>query len=402
MKMRVAFLWHNVSAFNLGVAALSISNIRIIKDICDAKKCTLDVLTVGDHEVSTEENHTLVEDQLGLQINHVVFSLRRYLKQPSYRRTINDLFVSADLIIDNGAGDSFSDIYGVKRLLLQCASKIIILSLKKRLVLAPQTIGPFNSTVGRMVSQFILKRAVKVFARDNISFENASNNCIASLTTDVAFSLPYHAANKPKNAIKQIAINVSGLLWNGGYTKDNQFKLAHSYKLYCEALIERINTRNDCEVVLLGHVNTKEHLDVENDYAACIELQRAFPNLLVAPKFTNAIDVKSYISGVDILIGARMHATIAALSSGVSVIPYSYSRKFEGLFGTLGYTRIIKARELCLDEAVNLTFMYIDEIIAGETMTQNALKAARILQNTYTSELGAIVDEIINEKIDSD
>lgn len=32
-----------------------------------------------------------------------------------------------------------------------------------------------------------------------------------------------------------------------------------------------------------------------------------------------------------------MHACIAALSSGVPVLPMAYSRKFKGLFGTLGY-----------------------------------------------------------------
>ena len=32
-----------------------------------------------------------------------------------------------------------------------------------------------------------------------------------------------------------------------------------------------------------------------------------------------------------------MHATIGAISSGVATIPFSYSRKFEGLFGNLEY-----------------------------------------------------------------
>ena len=40
-------------------------------------------------------------------------------------------------------------------------------------------------------------------------------------------------------------------------------------------------------------------------------------------------------------MGARMHACIAAFSSGVPVIPMAYSRKFKGLFGTLGYDRTI-------------------------------------------------------------
>ena len=40
-------------------------------------------------------------------------------------------------------------------------------------------------------------------------------------------------------------------------------------------------------------------------------------------------------------MGARMHACIAAFSSGVPVVPMAYSRKFAGLFGTLGYERTV-------------------------------------------------------------
>ena len=40
-------------------------------------------------------------------------------------------------------------------------------------------------------------------------------------------------------------------------------------------------------------------------------------------------------------LGARMHSTIAAFSSGVPVLPMAYSRKFNGLFeDTLEYPYI--------------------------------------------------------------
>jgi polysaccharide pyruvyl transferase WcaK-like protein len=36
-----------------------------------------------------------------------------------------------------------------------------------------------------------------------------------------------------------------------------------------------------------------------------------------------------------------MHACIAAFSSGVPVVPMAYSRKFAGLFGSLGYEQTV-------------------------------------------------------------
>ena len=56
-----------------------------------------------------------------------------------------------------------------------------------------------------------------------------------------------------------------------------------------------------------------------------------------------------------------MHATIASFSAGVPVIPFSYSRKFEGLFHSLGYDYVISGTGLTTDEAVNKTLEYLKD-----------------------------------------
>ena len=62
---------------------------------------------------------------------------------------------------------------------------------------------------------------------------------------------------------------------------------------------------------------------------------------MVAPRFRTPSEAKTYIAGLDFFMGARMHACIAAFSSGVPVVPMAYSRKFAGLFGTLGYDHTV-------------------------------------------------------------
>jgi polysaccharide pyruvyl transferase WcaK-like protein len=47
-----------------------------------------------------------------------------------------------------------------------------------------------------------------------------------------------------------------------------------------------------------------------------------------------------------------MHACIAAFSSGVPVVPMAYSRKFNGLFGTLGYNEIADCKKDNDDEVL--------------------------------------------------
>ena len=62
---------------------------------------------------------------------------------------------------------------------------------------------------------------------------------------------------------------------------------------------------------------------------------------ILAPDFHTPIEAKNYISQMDLFFGSRMHSTIASLSSGVVTIPIAYSKKFKGLFGSLGYPYFI-------------------------------------------------------------
>lgn len=57
-----------------------------------------------------------------------------------------------------------------------------------------------------------------------------------------------------------------------------------------------------------------------------------------------------------------MHATIAAFSSGVPVIPTAYSRKFLGLYSGVGYENIIDLRKLSTQESVEKTTEYLRNV----------------------------------------
>ena len=94
---------------------------------------------------------------------------------------------------------------------------------------------------------------------------------------------------------------------------------------------------------------------IENDYEGAYDLWREYadPNLNIAPFALGPVEVKSFIAGLDFFIGARMHATIAAFSSGIPVVPLAYSRKFNGLFKeTLSYPYNIDMKTTSKDTAL--------------------------------------------------
>src|SRR3546814_5142573 len=59
------------------------------------------------------------------------------------------------------------------------------------------------------------------------------------------------------------------------------------------------------------------------------------------------------MSSLDYLVAGRMHACIAAFSSGTPVMPVAYSRKFSGLFGTLGYDFLLPVRGMDTQAALD-------------------------------------------------
>ena len=98
---------------------------------------------------------------------------------------------------------------------------------------------------------------------------------------------------------------------------------------------------------------------VELDDLAHKEIKRKIDNVNVVEPFNNPIEAKSLISSMDIFVGARMHATIAAFSSGVACIPMSYSRKFTGLYNSLGYDYVVDLERANDKEVVALVDSYI-------------------------------------------
>lgn len=334
----VGLLWHSLSSGNLGVGALTESNIAIIRGVAESNAQRVRFIVLG----TGAETLPALAAELKTQ-GHELENQPARIFRSSFREQVR----RCDFIIDIGEGDSFADIYGFKRFFFYWLSKIIVCTLGKPLILAPQTIGPFDGVVARLLAKHVMARCKRVFARDNLSSDYLKALGVTkniSEAIDVAFRLPFQAKLFPDSGKVRVGINVSGLLFNGGYTGGNQFGLSIDYPETIRRLIKLFLEKPEVEVHLVGHV-IEPHMPSEDDYARSLSLAKEFPGVIVAPSFTRPSEAKSYIAGLDFFTGARMHACIAAFSSGVPVVPMAYSRKFNGLFGTLGYDNIADCKK---------------------------------------------------------
>lgn len=361
--MKIGIVGTNFSNGNKGVVALGISAIKIIEDV--ANENNLDVsycIFIKGNPANNNEAFLILKKYLGIDKSRITICNYNAKKIHSLYRLSKEVG-KCKFVMDYTEGDSFTDIYGMKRLMLHSIIKYFEIKGNNNLVLAPQTYGPFKKNISKKISTWILCKAKLVISRDKLSVEEINKltkkiNVIVA--TDVAFELPYNRNDKSVSEKTKIGINISGLLWNGGYSGNNQFDLKLNYREYCENIIEMLKKDGSYEIHLIPHVIAESK--TENDYKVCKELCEKYKGVILADKFKDPIEAKNYIANMNVLIGARMHATIAAVSSGVLAIPIAYSRKFKGLYENIGYNHIIDARKVETNNAINLTMSLIRNV----------------------------------------
>lgn len=294
----------------------------------------------------------------------------RVLRNPGLR-----LLDRSDVVWDVSGGDSFSDLYGRQRFETVTLPKELAVDRGRPLVLLPQTYGPFADRALRDRARTVLARADSAWARDTDSFEalqallgpdfDASKH---RLGVDLAFGLE---AVAPEERVVEgfrqatgrcvgqplVGFNVSGLLLDDPVARE-RYGLQADYRVVVERVAQALLS-DGAFLVLVPHVQGAPGANgPDSDDSATTRLFHslgaAHPGRVwVAPVDLDASGRKWLIGHMDWFFGARMHATIAGLSSGVPTTALAYSGKFRGVFDTCGQAdHVIDARSVSTAAAV--------------------------------------------------
>jgi len=306
-------------------------------------------------------------------------SIYKRFQQILFKTNHKKIFKQVDFIFTLGHGDSFADIYGIPRFYAINHINSIAEKFQKPICFLPQTFGPFKDKKVIEAANHSIAEASLCMARDRLSLDyiikNVPTQKNAKEYIDMAFFLPYDKYNHSPLYI-HVGLNVSGLLWNDGYTGNNEFQLKAKYKKLTFGVIDSFLETPNVMVHLIPHVPDRIKTR-DDDYSVCYEIWKHYSNnnLVLSPFFTDPIEAKNYIAGLDFFIGARMHSTIAAFSSGVPVVPLAYSRKFGGLFKeTLNYPFLIDLRDTTEEDCISSIMNYFKD--------KNELK--RLIDKTNT------------------
>lgn len=283
--------------------------------------------------------------------------------------------LETDLFLSVAGGDSFSDIYGFVRFVYVVLPQILVLLLGRRLILLPQTIGPFKASWAQAVAKYILRGAERVYSRDHFGQQTVAAllGPAQSASDKVKFCYDMGFVVDPQSPpvmdvvgfsfdnareCPLVGLNVSGLLLIGGYTRNNMFALSGDYKELMDQLIERMIRQEHARVLLVPHVFGSAN-EGEADSAACERIYNALASRYgdrlgyVRGRY-NQSEIKKIIGMCDFFVGSRMHACIAALSQNIPAAAIAYSDKFAGVLRSIGIASLVlDPRSMKQDEIIS-------------------------------------------------
>jgi len=321
---RVLILWADRESANFGVRVLAEGTASLARAAWgDSIEIDWQDSGQGDSDVCFRTRS--IASDLGRRTGLVKSKLRQY-----------------DVVIDTGAGDSFTDIYGFKRLARIVYVQRVANRLGIPVAMGPQTVGPFDSSIGRFAARRCLSMRQLVLTRDPASAQCAEQlgRKADSISTDVVFSLPEAELGDARDVV----INISGLLWSGNKHVD-----AENYRSRLLDLVAQLEHQGR-DITLLAHVVAPRGTGKgDDDVYAIQEFKKAYGTDFDTIVPTTLEQVRSTLSGANVLVGSRMHACLNALSCGTPAIAWSYSRKFAPLMRDIGWEHVLDIVETATD-----------------------------------------------------
>ncbi|MDC0429245.1 polysaccharide pyruvyl transferase family protein [Phycisphaerales bacterium] len=268
-------------------------------------------------------------------------------------------FGNATAVLDISGGDSFTDLYGDRVWEAIQFPKLLAMQDSRPLILLPQTVGPFEDPAKKAAAAEMIQYSRLACSRDAGGFaalqEMSDLNGVGENErlingVDMAFLLqPVQPDQKTAgcfarirdNSATLVGLNVSGLVWFAelrARQRGDSHGIDVQYRQVMKKFVEEVVSEDGCQVLLMPHVLAMRG-SFESDTAASEDLcEMISPSLRervhVLSGSYDESEIKWAIAQCDWFSGARMHPTIAGLSSEVPTLNLAYSIKARGVFDT--------------------------------------------------------------------
>jgi colanic acid/amylovoran biosynthesis protein len=258
-----------------------------------------------------------------------------------------ELYRIADLILEKGGGSYFSS--GRYYLYLGLYQQLFNLwmgkALGKRVVVAPQSIGPFNKRIDELCVAKVLRGADVVMVREPVSKALLESlDVVCSLVPDTAFLGGFledrtECVDTIIGALTDnflnIAVTVLDWRWAVPDVRDSATAIP-AYLDKCAQALGRIQQEYPLRVVIVPQVTAgarDDDTDVSNSLAA--RLEGIVADVKVIRGELSVSDCCRLYGAMDLVLASRLHSAIMAIIQGVPAVALSYQPKSRGVFSLL-------------------------------------------------------------------
>jgi colanic acid/amylovoran biosynthesis protein len=265
----------------------------------------------------------------------------------------------ADLVVSTGGGY----LNGVKSLGGNLNVKYVLLPLKlaeklrKPVMLAPQSFGPFGSDYQRAAVKKTLNGASCILVRERKSYDLLCslgvNQKLLVQAVDSGFGFDTHLSGQSlgQKSGPSLKIGITARLW---FSEVQQ----QAYMQALARFIATVQKDRQVEVCLIPQVTSDFEADdddrvVERKIAAMARSHGATVEQI--DKRLDPHEIKALYNELDFTIGTRFHSVIFSLTSYVPAIAIEYEHKTSGIMQDLGLEKwVIKIEDVTSEKLIAL------------------------------------------------
>jgi colanic acid/amylovoran biosynthesis protein len=268
-----------------------------------------------------------------------------------YKKQQTNEIENADLILSAGGGYLYSSKIGplgigfVNVLYHLWISK----KYKKKVVLFPQSIGPLNFSLDKIILKKVLSKVDVLYSREEITSNLMRENKVKiklEQLPDIAFILDAKKHTLLDDNLKEgenyLKIGITVLDWRFAIKGSN----SRDIEDYLSKISNTINdlkhiTEQKVKVYIFPQVTVS---DLDGDFPVSLELQKKIneeSEIVNLDKIQNPKELIYLYSKMDIFIGSRMHSAIFSLVGNVPTIALAYQPKTLGTFNLVGLEEFV-------------------------------------------------------------
>ncbi|MBK9991603.1 MAG: polysaccharide pyruvyl transferase family protein [Verrucomicrobia bacterium] len=212
--------------------------------------------------------------------------------------------------------------------------------LRKQILLAPQSIGPFRKKWNQRLCSSIIGRATSIYIRENLSLsflsDTAKEKAVFSpdlVLANVNYSRPrLREATQPRPVVGITLVDAVYYLGRDAATE-------YIRKIVC--VLDELETRGvDVEIVTqtIGFAGGTSDEDMIDDVLRARQVVRR----KMVPDIASYLEI---ISGYDAFCGSRLHSCLFALKRRVPAVCLSYQPKAQGIYENLQLSEFVQSIE---------------------------------------------------------